>query len=64
MTRAGRGFCCVCGATCKSGNFSLFIADFYNLQTTEAYKKGGKDTDLNEKMKSEMRRKVREMMDR
>ncbi len=48
----------------RSGNFSLFSADFYNLQTTEAYKKGGKDTDLNEKMKSEMRRKVREMMDR
>ena len=50
------------GATHRSGNFSLFIAAFYNLQKVKIRLNG--DTDLNEKMKREMRRKVREMMDR
>ncbi len=50
------------GTTHTFGNFSLFIADFYNLQRLKIRLNG--DTDLNEKMKSEMRRKVREMMDR
>jgi hypothetical protein len=52
----------LCGATHRSGNFSLFIAAIYNLQRLKISLNG--DTDLNEKMKSEMRRKVREMMDR
>jgi hypothetical protein len=60
MTRRSRAL--LCGATHTFVNFSLFIAAFYNLQRLKISLKG--DTDLNEKMKSEMRRKVREMMDR